>query len=346
MVELTLAQKLFRAQMCVMGYLFPDYTAKRVVDMFGQTQKRPIPEAEKQSEALARVKKFELAPMTEDFFTPSTSYECQTWLQGYEYGPEDGGKGTAVLIHGYSGRATQFYALIPLLAARGYRVIALDMPACGASPGDIANPVTFSNALEALIRANSIHPNILIGHSMGALVSIFFASLCRRSPYLDKLERIAVVGTQDSAVDFLNLFGEMVGVSGTAAAELLLPELQKRTADLDVKTIVTSQHIKNINVPVLFIHDSADKEVNVSNSRNIVAVAQAIVDERQKAREGAGGADDEFAKFEFRYVETEGLGHQRILRDAKVINMIVDFVEEIAGPPRDGAGAGVAAVTA
>ncbi|KXS12329.1 alpha/beta-hydrolase [Gonapodya prolifera JEL478] len=218
--------------MTVMGHLFPERTAKQ------------------HSESLARIRKFPLAPMTEDFYTLVTSYEIPTWLQGYEYGPEDGGKGTIMLNHGYAGRAMQFYALIPLLVARGYRVIGLDMSACG--------------ALLELSRI-PVHPIALIGHSMGAVTNILFASFCRRSPYLDKLKCIANIGTQDSSVD----------------------------------------NVKKINVPLLLIHDTQDKEVAVFNSRNIVAAAKEVVDERRSE----GGTDNDFKNFEYRYVETEGLGH-------------------------------------
>ncbi|MGV9195387.1 alpha/beta hydrolase [Microbacterium sp. MC2] len=50
----------------------------------------------------------------------------------YEWG--DGDR-TVVLIHGWNGRASQFATLARELVAEGYRVVAFDAPAHGASSG-------------------------------------------------------------------------------------------------------------------------------------------------------------------------------------------------------------------
>src|SRR5690606_37822905 len=66
-------------------------------------------------------------------------------LAGLRWGRE----GPLVLaLHGWEGRAAQFRTLAARLVPMGYRVLALDAPAHGRSPGREADPVVFADALQ------------------------------------------------------------------------------------------------------------------------------------------------------------------------------------------------------
>jgi pimeloyl-ACP methyl ester carboxylesterase len=101
------------------------------------------------------------------------------------------GRGPAVvLVHGLGGFAESWRHNIAALARRA-TVFALDLPGFGAS----AKPLTryrlpyFANALHGFLDALGIRQASLVGHSLGAAVSVTYA-LTRPS----RVERLALVG--------------------------------------------------------------------------------------------------------------------------------------------------------
>ena len=100
------------------------------------------------------------------------------------------GKGSpVVLIHGFLASSHYFCRLVPLLNARNYQTIALDLLGSGKSPKPrIAHDyATYSNAILRTLQSINISKFTLVGHSMGALISLDFA---RRHP--EKVERIVL----------------------------------------------------------------------------------------------------------------------------------------------------------
>ncbi|RII97423.1 alpha/beta fold hydrolase, partial [Clavibacter michiganensis subsp. insidiosus] len=61
------------------------------------------------------------------------------------------GPRAAVLLHGLMGSAESWWRIAPLLAARGYRVLAVDLPGHGLSDRDPA--LTVPRAADAVTRA-------------------------------------------------------------------------------------------------------------------------------------------------------------------------------------------------
>lgn len=77
------------------------------------------------------------------------------------------GSRVVVLVHGLMGESRQFHQLGPMLAARGYRTIAVDLPGHGLSPRDPAASIL--NVADALV-ASVPRPTVLMGHDLGAAV--------------------------------------------------------------------------------------------------------------------------------------------------------------------------------
>lgn len=91
-----------------------------------------------------------------------------------EEGPPQGQ--LALMIHGWS---SSWFAISPLLpsAARRYRCVAVDLPGYGNSPplpGRTSIPA-YADLLAELIRTLSPGPAVLIGHSMGGMISVTMA---------------------------------------------------------------------------------------------------------------------------------------------------------------------------
>lgn len=90
-------------------------------------------------------------------------------LHSHETG---GGPRTAVLLHGLMGSGESWWRVAPVLAERGYRVLALDLPGHGLSPQD--PELTIERAAAAVVETIGLlapeGPIVGIGHSYGATV--------------------------------------------------------------------------------------------------------------------------------------------------------------------------------
>lgn len=83
------------------------------------------------------------------------------------------GKVKVLLTHGWGSKGVDFNELITALAAsEDLEIITFDAPGNGSSEGELSNLMLFKLAVEASIRQYG-HPDILIGHSLGAMANVF-----------------------------------------------------------------------------------------------------------------------------------------------------------------------------
>jgi pimeloyl-ACP methyl ester carboxylesterase len=87
------------------------------------------------------------------------------------FGPRDGP--VALLLHGWEGRGLQLGAYIEPLVAAGHRVLALDAPGHGRTPGVAALP-TWADAFEAALRSSDAR--LVVAHSFGGAVAVVAAA--------------------------------------------------------------------------------------------------------------------------------------------------------------------------
>ncbi|KAJ3334890.1 hypothetical protein HDU93_007116 [Gonapodya sp. JEL0774] len=283
-----------------MGHLFPRRTARKAARIFVGSRRVPPPEVERRCESHARVREYPLAPYSGSFSTPFTLKEYYPeYLKGYEFGPveDEKAKGTVLLVHGINGRALQLHAFTKPLADKGYRVIALDMPGSGGTPGDSAGQTVFARALEGFVTANNI----------------------------------VMISSADSMLPILKGFAQMIGIDGTRAGALLREELERLngSSDFSLDSVTTSNLVNKIPVPVLDVHDTNDKEVPVFHAHSVAETCRRVMEERNVAKQNKDtNRDKSLDGFDFRFVETQGLGHKRILADNAVVETVVEFVEQ------------------
>lgn len=105
-------------------------------------------------------------------------------LATHEWPPTTGTPASApvaFLVHGVTGWHRTWWRVGPALAARGWRVVAVDQRGHGTSPR--IGPATLEDLaddLEAAIEAHASAPiDLLVGHSLGAVVCV---ALVRRRP--------------------------------------------------------------------------------------------------------------------------------------------------------------------
>lgn len=235
------------------------------------------------------------APALADARRRTVAYETGA-VAVYEWGTATAP--AVVLVHGWEHRASFWRAWVAPLLAAGYRVVALDGPAHGASSGRQATLVSFGGAVQAMVDTVG-EVRAIVAHSFGA-ASV--AGLPVRPAGAVALPRLVLLSAPVSPLavagrfaDFLYLSNDMVG---RFADHMQL--LAGRPAD-SFAVATTGPTIGAEKV--LVIHDEGDEIVPFSEGRQIVA-----------AWPGAA------------LHATQGLGHNRILRDAGVVQTAVAFI--------------------
>ena len=204
------------------------------------------------------------------------------------------GDGPAVLLaHGWNGRGAQLGALVDPLLASGRRVVTFDAPGHGDSPGNTATLLSFADALESVARAVGGVSSI-VAHSLGG--SAATVALGRGLA----ASRVVMVGTPVAPTSWIGKLAHALALSDEARFAMVRGVETRAGAPLDAVDVL--RIARSLSTPLLVIHDRADREVPF-------AAGRALADTWPGAR----------------LLETDGLGHQRILRDPDVVRAIVDF---------------------
>ena len=210
----------------------------------------------------------------------------------YEYGFS---KTKVLLAHGWSGRGTQLYEIADKLLENGMMVISFDAPAHGQSKG---KKTDFPDNLRVIkYLAEHYGPfKFAIGHSYGGITLL---NAQAEEPLFEKIVTIGIESSMHKIIDeFVKKIGLQNKVSGKVKA------LIKKKHNRDVESVAGKEAAKKIAIPVLVLHDTQDKDVDVSSAFKL----------RQNLEGGL-------------LVITNGLGHRKILRDQKVINRILEFIK-------------------
>ena len=199
-----------------------------------------------------------------------------------------------LLLHGWSGRHSQFGPLIVALRRARLRAITVDPPAHGDSPGVESHPIAFADA--AFAAAERFGPLLgAVGHSMGAGSLAYALSLERFA------ERAVLIAGPASMSGVLARYADALQLA-PRARQRLFERVGRRMGvaekDLDVDQLAMPEGLQ-----VLVVHDHDDRDVPV-------AEAEAI----KRAWPAA------------QVYLTAGLGHRRVLSDPDVIRRIVGFL--------------------
>ncbi len=205
------------------------------------------------------------------------------------------GQGPAVLLlHGWSGRYTQFGPLIEALRAAGMKPVAIDPPAHGDSPGTTAHPIAFADAVFAA--AEQFAPIAgVVGHSMGAGAVAYSLSL---EPYAP---RAVLIAGPSSMSRVLGRYADLLQLSNAVRVRLFLRI--GRLMGIAEHAIDVEQLTPPPGVRFLVVHDREDKDVPVADAESI---ARHWTDTTLHI--------------------TSGLGHTRILADNATVQRIVTFL--------------------
>lgn len=210
----------------------------------------------------------------------------------YEYGYS---KKKDLLIHGWSGRASQFYMLADKLLENRRMVVTFDAPAHGNSKG-------FKSSKEEFIKIISFlhlkyHFEMAIGHSVGAM------TLLESVASGLKFRKIICIAATNNVDEIIAKF--LINHKVNPNLVKKFKERFKKRHNYDLASYNGVECAKKIRIPTLIIHDSQDKPSDVSSAYTI----------RQSLKHGE-------------LLVTYNLGHTRILKDSSVNNRIIDFIND------------------
>lgn len=209
------------------------------------------------------------------------------------------GDGLVLLVHGWGGRASQFAPLVRELRYAGQSAVAFDAPAHGAAPGRGTYILDFIGAMVELERRHGPFRTV-VAHSFGSL-----AALVAVAEGLGAGRVVTVSGMGD-ADHLVASFAAGAGLEPTAEAafrERFARRIFPGEPDVYGRFSAV-RHPLPASVPLLVVHDAADRRVPSTEADRLVA-----------ANKGHASS-----------VSTHGLGHQRILADERVLAEITRFV--------------------
>lgn len=192
-----------------------------------------------------------------------------------------------LLMHGWSGSASQFYPLMSHIAAQGFTAIAYDHPAHGHSAGHTGHLPRFVRAFDELVEKMTAECGSLqgvIAHSMGGAVT-----LSSRRRELDALPLLLI----SPVLDYVPQLYGMVARSGYSIRlfDAVVKEIEQEYQH-PLSTVDPLGRLAGRSGAAIIVHDEEDRFAPHGDS------LRATQDGRT------------------RLVSTRGLGHGRILASA------------------------------
>jgi predicted alpha/beta hydrolase family esterase len=212
----------------------------------------------------------------------------------YSWG--DKKKTIILFVHGWAGRATQFWKFFQPCMDAGFRVVAFDGPAHGKSDGKRTNILEFAEAMKKLFTQVG-EPKAIVAHSFGGVVSLYCAS---QGLPVKKLINIGSPVIGDKIIQtFLN------AVNGNWPTAVKFKAYMQKKYNRSFDEFSSQYFIKHLEHPVkiMLVHDENDKDVSIDHAETL---AQLYPDAL--------------------LYRTSGLGHTRILKDETVIKDCLTFI--------------------
>ncbi|UXR63481.1 alpha/beta hydrolase [Bdellovibrio bacteriovorus] len=273
-MKMSLMQKLWIGSWRYLSWVLPRQTALWAEDLFLTPSRVPRPLSE------------------EGFYKSSEKITLPGGIAAYAWGSSD--HPVVLLVHGWSGRGTQMGAFAEPLVEKGFRVVAVDGPAHGASQGLRTNVGDYARFM--IEAQQSLGPlKAVVAHSFGAGCSVLAV---HRGMQAEKLVLVAGPSRYELVV---NNYLKFIGLSGLSQKHFF------RSLEVKVGMPASEMNVGRIgnglNVPALIVHDEEDKEVRYKAALEI---------------------HETWPRTEL--LATQGLGHRRILKDPVVTQKVADFI--------------------
>lgn len=170
---------------------------------------------------------------------------------------------TALLVHGWEGRAAQMGSLVEPLQRLGYQVYLMDGPAHGDSDGYRSNPTKLARAIErAAQKLQNI--DLLVAHSFGA-----YASMRALQNGLPVQRFVALAGV----VDYRNPIRDVRLIFNVPpSAKARFTRAVETELGLSAEQMDVIGAAKTLTTPCLYLHDPQDQDTACFGAVDIAAV--------------------------------------------------------------------------
>ncbi len=208
------------------------------------------------------------------------------------------GEGRAVLaVHGWAGRGTQFRKMVEPLNKAGFKLVAIDGPAHGKSDGSKTEIREFSRVISAVYQQENACA--IIAHSFGGVASLYAIS--------EGLQNKIQINIASPTIgeEIIQTFLKALKASQDIGKRFRNYIIQKTGQPFEYFSALSIIKRIPIELNLLLVHDLADPEVSIEHPKALRSVYPPA-----------------------ELLQTNGLGHNRILKDDEVIQQIVTFIRQ------------------
>lgn len=208
------------------------------------------------------------------------------------------GAGPVVLmVHGWGSHALHMGKMIGPLVDAGYRVVAFDAPAHGASSGQATDIVEFAAAVATVAR--HVGPvRCMLAHSFGASMAMY-----AKRDWGVAADKVVLISSFDDCNWFIEAFGQYIGLTDEVLHAVRQKLVDRYGGRLSWDHMSVQDMLRHDEAQALVVHDENDEEIPFQHGLSLA---------RASART--------------QFLATRGFGHHRVARSADVIERIVHFV--------------------
>ncbi|MDU0372704.1 alpha/beta fold hydrolase [Hymenobacter endophyticus] len=249
------------------------------------TTPRRLPEKHWEAAALATARSFTVATKTGS-------------VTAYEWNPV--GRRTVLLVHGWEHRASFWGVLARELVTAGFRVVALDGPAHGASEGRRTTLPNFARAVQAVADVVG-EVYAVVAHSLGGAATVGVPVQFNQA-HTGRLPRLVLLAVPGSTAAVARRFAELLRLPPAVVARLNRYVQEQHGRDAESFSLIQVGYRFPADCALL-LHDHDDASIPFAEAAEIAA---------------------NWPGLDFR--ATAGLGHNQIMRDPAVLRQVVDFL--------------------
>ncbi len=172
-----------------------------------------------------------------------------------------GNKQTILLIHGWESNSGRWKSLIKQLKKGDYNIIALDAPAHGNSGSSYFNALLYAEFIYEVAKKHQ--PEIIIGHSVGGMASVFFQNKYQ----LGCIKKMVLLGSPSDFKDVLKRYTDLLGYNSRISNHL--NHIIKERFGASPEVFSTARYAQTLNATGLIIHDEDDPIIPYSDALQI-----------------------------------------------------------------------------
>lgn len=162
-----------------------------------------------------------------------------------------GTKHTILLAHGWESNSGRWKLLINHLKKKNYTIICLDAPAHGNSESTYFNAILYAEFIH--VAAKTFKPDIIIGHSVGGMSTVFFQNKYQ----LNCVKKLVLLAAPSEFTTILKQYTSMLNYNQRVIKQLNTIILERFGARPE--SFSTARFIKTIASKGLLIHDEGDQ---------------------------------------------------------------------------------------